>query len=115
MGKSTMHSSYFHSNNYVTDIEEKSRIFNSFFASQCSLIPNNRILPSVFKLLTEHTLTFCEFSETEIIQIHDSEDSNKAHSRDMISIRMLKLCGEAICGPLNIILETCLNTGKYPL
>ena len=32
----------------------------------------------------------------------------------MISIRMLKLCGEAICRPLNIILKTCLNTGKFP-
>ena len=32
----------------------------------------------------------------------------------MISIRMLKLCGEAICRPLNIIFKTCLNTGKFP-
>ena len=27
---------------------------------------------------------------------------------------MLKLCGEAICRPLNIIFRTCLNTGKFP-
>ena len=27
---------------------------------------------------------------------------------------MLKLCGEAICRPLNIIFKTCLNTGKFP-
>ena len=33
----------------------------------------------------------------------------------MISIRMLKLCGETICRPLNIIFKTCLNTGKFPL
>ena len=33
----------------------------------------------------------------------------------MISIRMLKLCGEAICRPLNIIFKTCLNTGKFHL
>ena len=26
---------------------------------------------------------------------------------------MLKLCGEAICRPLNIIFKTCLNTGKF--
>ena len=31
----------------------------------------------------------------------------------MISIRMLKLCGEAICRPLNVIFKTCLNTGKF--
>ena len=33
----------------------------------------------------------------------------------MISIRMLKLCGEAICRPLNIIFKTCLNTDRFPL
>ena len=33
----------------------------------------------------------------------------------MISIRMLTLCGEAICRPLNIIFKTCLNTDKFLL
>ena len=32
----------------------------------------------------------------------------------MISIRRLKLYGEAIWRPLNIIFKTCLNTGKFP-
>ena len=27
---------------------------------------------------------------------------------------MLKLCGEVICRPLNIIFKMCLNTGKFP-
>ena len=45
----------------------------------------------------------------------NSEDLNKAHGQDMISICMLKLCGEAIFRPLNIIFKTCLNTGKFPL
>ena len=104
----------FHNNKYVTDFKEKSEIFNSLFANQCSLIPNNSILPSELKLLTEHTLTSCDFSESDILQIINNQDSNKAHGHDMISIRMLKLCGEAICRPLNIIFKTCLNTGKFP-
>ena len=74
----------------------------------------NSILSSELKLLTKHTLTFCDFSETDILPIINSQDSNKAHGHDMISIRMLKLCGEAICRPLNIIFKTCLNTGKFP-
>ena len=61
---------------YVTDFKEKSEIFNSFFADQSSLILNNSILQSQLKLLTEHTLTSCDFSETEILQIIDSQDSN---------------------------------------
>ena len=32
----------------------------------------------------------------------------------MITIPVLKLCGEAICRPLNIIFKMCLNTGKFP-
>ena len=71
------------------------------------------ILPSELKLLTEHPLTFCEFYESDILQITNKQDSNKANGHDMISICMLKLCGEAICRPLFIIFKTCLNTGKF--
>ena len=28
---------------------------------------------------------------------------------------MLKICGDSICRPLNIIFRTCLRTGKFPL
>ena len=44
----------------------------------------------------------------------NNQDSDKALSHDMIPIRMLKLCGETICRPLNIIFKMCLNTGKFP-
>ena len=44
------------------------------------------------------------------VQIINSQDSNKAHGYDMISIRMLKLCGEANCRPLSIIFKACLKT-----
>ena len=32
----------------------------------------------------------------------------------MLSIRMLKLCGESIYKPLNLILKFCLETGQFP-
>ena len=92
---------------------KKSKIFNSFLANQCSLIPNNSILPSELKLLKEHTLTSCDFCESDILHIINNQDLNKADGHDMISICMLKLCGEAICRPLNIIFKTCLNVSKY--
>ena len=62
----------------------------------------------------EHTLTSCDFSESDILQIINNQDSNKAHGHDMISIPMVKLCGEAICRPLNIIFRLFLNTNKFP-
>ena len=44
----------------------------------------------------------------------NSQDSNKNHGHDMISIRMLELYGVAISRHLNIIFKMCLNTGKFP-
>ena len=46
------------------------------------------MLPSELKLLTEHALTSCDFSESDILQIIN-QDSNKAYGHDVISIRML--------------------------
>ena len=39
---------------YIIDIKEKSEIFNSFFAEQCSLIPNKSVLLSQLTLPTEN-------------------------------------------------------------
>ena len=33
----------------------------------------------------------------------------------MISIPMLKLCGDSICKPLVLIFKTCLRNGRFPL
>ena len=86
----------FHNSKYVNDFKEKSEIFNSFSANQCSLIPDNSMLPSELKLLTEHTLTSCDFFESDILQIINNQDSNNADVHGMISICMLKLCVDAI-------------------
>ena len=107
-------STIFHNNKYVTNFKEKSWIFDSFFANQFSLIPSNSLLPSELNLLTEYSLTFCDFSEIDILQIINYQDSNKSYGHEMTSIRKLKLCVEAIFRPPNIIFKTCLNTGKFP-
>ena len=41
-------------------------------------------------------------------------DPNKAQGQDMLSIRMIKLCGNSICKPLSIISNDYLNEGKFP-
>ena len=40
--------------------------------------------------------------------------TKKAHSHDMISIQMLKICDESICKTLGIIFRPCLENGKFP-
>ena len=32
----------------------------------------------------------------------------------MLSVRIIKLCGNSICKPLSIIFNDCLNKGKFP-
>ena len=87
--------------------------FSILFSLINALIPNNSISSSKLKLLAEHTLTSCDFSETDNIQMINYQDSNKARGHDVINIRMLKLCTEAICRPLNIIFKTFLDRGMF--
>ena len=39
---------------------------------------------------------------------------DKAHGHDMLSIRMLKLCGKSICKPLDLIFQACIKHGVFP-
>ena len=41
--------------------------------------------------------------------------TNKAHGFDMISIHILKLCGESILKPLELIFKSCIESGKLPI
>ena len=54
------------------------------------------------------------FPKEDIYKIIKNLDPNKAHGHDMISIRMIKLCGISICKPLEIIFQNCLRSGKFP-
>ena len=45
-----------------------------------------------------------EYDITKLIQ---NLDPNKAHGHDQISIRMLKICGNTICKPLECIFQKC--------
>ena len=39
---------------------------------------------------------------------------NKAHSHDDISVRMIKICDEALVKPLSLIYKNCIDTGVFP-
>ena len=49
-----------------------------------------------------------------IYKIIKNLDPNKAHGHDLISIRMIRLCGISIYKPLAIIFQNCLRSGKFP-
>ena len=94
--------------------KEKAELFNSHFATQCSLISNSNNLPSHIKYLTDDRLSFISFSHDKIAKVIQNLDPNKAHGHDNISIRMVKVCGPSIYKPLEIIFNQCLETGVFP-
>ena len=70
-------------------------------------------LPSSLDL-EEARLKSINFSDNDILKIIRSLDINKAHGHDDISVRMVKICDDAIKKPLSIIYKNCIKTGIYP-
>ena len=104
----------YHNDKFVSDIKKKCDHFNSCFADQCTLLVNDSKLPSVLTVHTESLLESFHFSTDHIGDTIKKLDRNKAHEHDMISIRMLKLCGDSIWKPLEIIFKNCLKVGIFP-
>jgi hypothetical protein len=98
---------------FVTSFEEKANLFNEYFATQCNPIENDSVLP-VFHSLTENKLTEINIETADISSIISKLNSKKAHGHDDIAINMLKIAKDEVTYPLKLILEKCIQTGKYP-
>ena len=105
----------YHNNNYITDLKEKAHIFNNFFDKQCTLVENTSKLPIGFFKRTNNLLSTISFTKNGIVKIIKSLNPNKAHDVDMISIRMLKTCGDSILKHLELIFKSCIESGKFPI
>ena len=104
----------FHDNKYITDFKQKAEIFNSYFSKQCTPLINNSKIPLECQQKLNEFLSSIIFEINDIEKIIKNLDPNKSHGHEMISIRMLKLCGESIYKPLNLIFKSCLETGSFP-
>ena len=104
----------FHENRFIADFKEKSELFNSLFSNQCSLLKNCSKLPTNLRYVTDKRLRTINFTTDNIEKIIVSLNPNKAHGHDNISIRMLKICGNTICKPLELIFKQALTTGVFP-
>ena len=103
----------FHNSKFLTEFKERAKLFNSFFAKQCSLIKNDSKLPPRSHLLTDKRLSTVKFVNTDILKII-SLNPNKAHGHDKISIRMLRICGYLLCRRLELIFNDFLANGIFP-
>ena len=87
-------------------------------SSQYNVILTNKIASLQISLLiqlsrTNNFLSTISFTKDDIAKIIKNLNLNKAHSFDMISIRMIKICGESILKPLELIFKSCLENGKF--
>ena len=62
---------------------------------------------------TSTHLDSIHFLSSDISKMIAHLDPNKAHSHDMLSIRVIKICANSIFKPLSIIFNDCLNEGKF--
>ena len=87
----------YHDDKYACDFKEKSKIFNNYFAQQCSVINNSSTVPERILYRTDAPLAKIIFTTDDIANMIKNLDSNKSHGHDNTSIRMLKICGVSIC------------------
>ena len=103
----------FHNNNYITEFKGKTQIFNKFFAKQCTLVENTSKPPTDSSKRTNNLFSTISFTKDDIA--NTIKNLNKVHGFDMISIRMLKICGDSILKPLELIFKSCIESGKFPI
>ena len=96
-----------------SDFKEKTELFNSLFSEQCSIIYSGSKLPSNLIYHTNEKLYEILFNSDDIRKVISDLDPSKAHWYDMISIRMLKMCGESIHKPLEYIFRASLMMNVF--
>ena len=102
----------YHSNTSITDFKEKAQTFNNLFTKQCTLVENTSKLPTDSFKRTNNLLSIISFTKDDIAKIIKNLNPNKAHGFDMISICMLKICGDSILTPLELLFKSCIEIGK---
>ena len=68
----------------------------------------------MFSYITNVKLETLEINRESILALINQLNVNKAHSVDQISVQMIKLCGNSISRPLQIIFTNIVFTGIIP-
>ena len=95
-----------YNNKFVIDFKQKSQIFSSHFFNQYSPLPNSSNLPLTS---TNNSLNSFKFNTDDIKNVRKNQNPNNDYGHDMISFHMIKIWGNFICKPLEIIYNACLG------
>ena len=100
-------------NKCVSDFKEKATILMSFYSLQCSLVVSSPVLPDK-SYLASSSLESITISGSDILKTIRSLDINKAHGHDDISVRMMKICDDAIVESLKMLFVNWVNQAVFP-
>ena len=102
-----------HNSQFVVDFKEKSELFNSFFARQCTNIETGSSLPTQLLRRINESINTINFNENDILNVIRMLDSSKLHGHDQISIGMVQICDKAISKPFRLIFSSCIESGIF--
>ena len=77
------------------------------------MIKTDSKLLSHLNYKTDTCLPALNFPIDDIAKILKSLDPNKAHGHNKISIRMLQLCRNSVCKPLEFIFQQAMESGSF--
>ena len=103
-----------HNNQFVVDFKGKSKLFNSFFAKQCTNIETRTNLPTQILRRTNKCLNTINFTKDDILRVISKLNPDKGHGHDQISISIIQICDKAIYKPLNFIYSSWIKSGIFP-
>ena len=106
---------FHHYNNYTNDFKQKDDTFDNFSAKQWTIVSSTSKLPTgSLKKKTNNCLSNICFTKDDTAKIMKNLDPNKARRQDMIIIRMVKICGESILKPLELVSKSRSRVENFP-
>ena len=102
--------SFYLDNRFIRDFKGKAKLFNFFFLNNAPSFPMIVHFLTTLIILLKNAYLLSHFQSKSIQNL----DSNKVYGHDNISIRMLKICGDSIYEPLEIIFRQAPLTDIFP-
>ena len=103
----------FMGNKLESGFKLKANHFNKYFVSKSTPI-NNSSLPSLFVFYSKSRFSSLNIIEDNILKIVRALNTNKAHGHHEMSVRIIKICDEAIAKPLSLTYYNCIEKDIFP-
>ena len=71
-------------------------------------------IPATVNIKATKTLSSIPSTREDIAKVIKNFDPNKAQGHEMISIQMLKLCGDSVLPLVQLIVKSCPESGTFP-